>query len=441
MKNVKNRQITNIFKPPKNIEFMKKLFIITICAFGFFTSQAQSIDDVAKDINNKNYIGAKAKIDIILANPKNAEKAEAWYFKGRAYNSLSYDPSVSKTEAYQLKKDAFEAFKKYQVLDPKDLRLKLENHQSYLDLYLGYFDIGAQEFNEKNFDNSFNSFKSALDMKDFIMQRNYTYDAITFAALDTSLVLNTAIAAMQAKKDAEAMKYYKMLTDAEVGGPNYLDIYLFLAERFKEEKNEAALNDIIAKGKKLYPENAYWNQLEIDKVRESGDRSALYAQYDASLADKPNDFITNYNYAIELFNAVYGQEEKPKDVATAKAKITSLLKAAISSDEGIEATTLMANHYYNMAADESDELNKMKGTKPDEIAAKKAKKDKMMQYLTETIPFAEGVLAYYDKQTEPLTGGQKANYRIMLNHLSDIYSSKGDNKKADEYDARKAKLK
>lgn len=419
---------------------MKKLLIITFCAFGFYTSSAQTVDEVAKAINNKDYAGAKAKIDAVLANPKNVEKAEAWYFKGRAYNSYSYEPNVSKTEAYQLKTDAFEAFKKYQQLDPKDVRLKLENYQSYLDLYLGYFDIGAQEFNAKNFENSFNAFKTALDIKDFIMQRNYTYDAITFAALDTSLVLNTAIAAMQAKKDVDAMKYYKMLTDAEVGGPNYLDIYLFLAERFKEEKNETALNEIIAKGKKLYPENPYWNQLEIDKVRESGDRSALYAQYDAALLEKPNDFVTNYNYAIELFNAIYGQEEKPKDIPAAKEKITRLLKAAATADEGIEATTLMANHYYNMAADESDELNKMKGTKPDEIAARKAKKDKMMQYLTETIPYAEAVLAYYDKQTEPLTGGQKGNYRIMLNHLSDIYSSKGDEKKAAEYDARKAKL-
>ncbi len=420
---------------------MKKLLIIAICAFGYFTGNAQTIDDVAKAINAKDYAGAKAKVDIVLSNPKNAEKAEAWYLKGRAYNSLSYEPTVSKSEAYQLKKDAFEAFKKYQQLDPKDLRFKLENYQSYLDLYLGYFDIGAQEFNEKNYESSYNGFKAALDMKDFIMQKNYTYDAIKFGALDTSLVLNTAIAAMQAKKDAEAMKYYKMLTDAEVGGPGYLDIYLFLAERFKEDKNEAALNDIIAKGKKLYPENPYWNQLEIDKVREGGDRNALYAQYDAALAAKPDDFVTNYNYAIELFNAVYGQDEKPADIPAAKAKISSLLKTASKVDEGIEATTLLANHYYNMAADESDELNKIKGTKAEDIAAKKARKDKMMQYLTETIPYAEAVLAFYDKQTEPLTGGQKGNYRIMLNHLSDIYSSKGDNKKADEYDARKAKLK
>lgn len=166
---------------------MKKLLIIAICAFGYFTGNAQTIDDVAKAINAKDYAGAKAKVDIVLSNPKNAEKAEAWYLKGRAYNSLSYEPTVSKSEAYQLKKDAFEAFKKYQQLDPKDLRFKLENYQSYLDLYLGYFDIGAQEFNEKNYESSYNGFKAALDMKDFIMQKNYTYDAIKFGALDTKI--------------------------------------------------------------------------------------------------------------------------------------------------------------------------------------------------------------------------------------------------------------
>ena len=420
---------------------MKKLLMSALCTFTLMTTlSAQKINDIIKQINSNDFAKAKEQVDLFLANPKNADKAEGWYFKGRAYNGLSNTTNIEPAEALNLKNVAYEAFLKTQELDPKDVRLKMEGYQSYLNLYLGYFDLGAKFFNEKNYDNSFASFKQALKVKDYALSKDYTYDGITLNPLDTSLVLNTAVAAMQAKKTDEALTYYRQLTDAEVAGPNYLDIYLYLADHYKTQKDMDNLNFILEKGKKLYPENGFWSQTELDLIRESGDQAALFAQYEKSLAEKPNDFINNYNYAIELFNAVYGQEERPADIPAAKEKITQLLTTAIGLDEGIDATVLMSNHFYNMAADESDAITAIKGNKPEDVANKKAARERMMKYLDQCIPYADAVVKYYDSQTEKLTGLQKANQRIAINHLSDIYSTKGDDKKAAEYDAKKKDL-
>lgn len=149
----------NTFNIKNKILQMKQFFILfTLLSATQFT-YGQKLDDIKALINKQQYKEAKAGIDQFLANAKNAEDADAWYYKGRTYNALSADKSVPVTEAYQDKIIAFEAFKKAQALDPKEFLFKLEQYLSYLDLYSGFYDLGAKEFNEKKFDASLASLK------------------------------------------------------------------------------------------------------------------------------------------------------------------------------------------------------------------------------------------------------------------------------------------
>ena len=52
--------------------------------------------------------------------------------------------------------------------------------------------------------------------------------------LDTSLVLNTATSAIQAKKTDEAVMYYRKLTDADVAGKDYEEVYEFLVDHYSK---------------------------------------------------------------------------------------------------------------------------------------------------------------------------------------------------------------
>ncbi len=128
---------------------MKKITLFVLLFSSVLFVKSQSLDDITKMLNANEINKAKTAIDTYLADPKNATKADGWYFKGRIYNSLSYEPNATPDEKAAYKIAAFDAFKKTQQLDPLDLRLKLEFYKSYLDLYFGFYDNGANFFNAK----------------------------------------------------------------------------------------------------------------------------------------------------------------------------------------------------------------------------------------------------------------------------------------------------
>lgn len=413
---------------------MKKISILLLLAFFSMAGFAQSLDDIRDQLNKKDYAGAKTAIDKYLSDEKKASSPEAWYLKGRAYNSLSAEKSTPESDVYNLKSVAFDAFKKTQQLDPKDVYLKLENYGSYLDLYFNLYDLGANLFNAKNYEGAYNAFKKSLDVESYILSKQYVYTQATLHPLDTALVLNAAVAATQAKKTDEAVTYYRKLTDGNVAGDGYKEVYEFLVEYYNTKDDATALADVLAKAKKFYPTNNYWNQVELDKISQKGDKAALFAKYEEMIAKDPTNFALGYNYAVELYNKNYGADAKGDEAS--KEKLTNVLKAVIPNDQGIDATVLMANHTYNMASDAVAAKNLVKGDvkKKAELTAISNKK------MDECISYSEQVVKYYEGKTD-LKPKHVANYKIVLGYLSDIYNLKGDAKKSAEYDKKRSLVK
>lgn len=263
---------------------MKKLLFSGFAVFALIAAQAQSLDDVSNKINKQDFAGAKADIDKVLTDNKQAQKTDAWYFKGRTYNGLSRTAGISKDEALKLKLDAFDAFKKAQELDNKDIRLKMEGYTSYLDLYLGLYDVGASLFNDKNYEGAYTAFKNALAVGDFIKAKNYSYTEFNIPKFDTNLVINTGVAATQAKKDAEGMNYYRMIVDAGIEGTNYRDVYVGLADYYLKKGDKANYEAVAAKGRIHYPKDPYWNEIELQTVRDLKNDSLLFLKYEELIA-------------------------------------------------------------------------------------------------------------------------------------------------------------
>jgi hypothetical protein len=418
---------------------MKKIAILLVLVIAAATGFTQSLDDIREQIVKKDFTGARTAIDKYLADPKNADKADAWYFKGFAYNALSNEKTTPAAEALKLKSDAFEAFKKNQQLDAKDTRLKLEGYNSYLDLYFSLYDLGANAFNNKDYEGAYNAFQKALEVKDYALSKQYTYTQATLHPLDTSLVLNTAIAATQAKKTDEAVGYYKKLIDANIAGENYREVYEYLAEYYNNKGDQAALADILAKGKKHYPTNSFWDELELSKVSKGGDQKALFAKYDELLAKNPANFYLAYNYAVELHNKINKEADATGDNAT-KQRLYEVLKLAVAADTGIDATVLMANHLYNMYVENSNAATMVKGTKPDDVKKKNDLKATAAKKMDECIVYAEKAVAYFDARIATLKASPKANYKIILDYLSELYKAKGDTKKSLEYDKKRVAI-
>ncbi|MEP7165770.1 MAG: hypothetical protein ABI741_13805 [Ferruginibacter sp.] len=419
---------------------MKKISILMLMVFSAISGMAQSLDEINEMMGKKDYAAAKTAIDKYLSDAKNSSKADGWYYKGRIYNSLSYEKSTPESSLYDLKNSAYESFKKYQQLESNDInRMKLENFASYLDLYFGLYDLGANLFNNKNYSAAYDAFKKALEVKDYTLGKKYIYPQATLYPLDTALVLNTAIAATQAKKEDDAAVYYRKLVDANVTGETYRDVYELLVDYYNKKADAASLADVIAKGKKYYPTDNYWNQVEIDNIAKTGDQAATFAKYEEMIAKDPANFTMAYNYAVVLYNKINDKDKPMTDLAI-KDKLSSVLKNAIAIDPGIDATVLMAGHLYTMAVDYFNAASIIKGTKPEDIKKKNELKALATKKMDECIPFSENAIKYFEGKTD-LKGKQIANYKIILSNLSDIYSMKGDKKRSDEYDKKRESIK
>lgn len=396
---------------------------------------AQDLDEIKEMINKSQFKEAKVGIDKYLSVAKNANNGEAWYYKGRIYNSLSADKTTPDGDVYGLKNDAFEAFKKNQVFDSKDLWLKIEGYASYLDLYAGFYDLGAKQFNSKNFDGAYLSFKKSLEVEDYILSKKYIYDQVTLHPLDTSLVMNTGAAAVNAKKTDEALTYYKKIFDANAAGKDNEGAYEFLVDYYIKKDDKASLKPILEKSKKLYPDNPYWTNVELKALADKADTVGLYAKYDEMLAKDPANFELAYGYAAELYNSNIKKDPKAPAVIAQNEKLKSVLKMAIKADKGIDATVLMANVLFNSFADITNESILIKGTKPEDVKKKADLKVQANAKVEEAIPYAETAVKYFEAQ--PKMGAmQKANYKIMLDHLSEMYNAKGNKAKVAEYEAK-----
>ena len=414
---------------------MKKLCFFSFVLFVAASAGAQSLDDIGKLMEKNKYDAAKVSIEKYIADPKNVTSAEAWYYKGRIYNSLSKDSTVAKQDAYNYKQTAFDAFKKNQQLDKLDLRMKSEFFKSYLDLYLGFYDLGAQNFNLKNYPAAYNAFSKSQEMENFILSKNYLYDEIKLNKLDTALVMNIAASALQASDTTNAVINYRRITDAGITGLDYERVYEYLARYYLDKKDNSNAQMILAKAKTAYPKNNFWNALEVEQISKSGDIKALLARYDELYNKDPRNFANSYNYAVEMYNSLWANDNKSPDT-TLFLKLTTVLRSAIAVDESMDATMLLNNHLFNVAADYSNKaalIKVTKTTKPDELKKKKDLNASSISYMNELIPYGESMIKFLSAKTT-LTTKQKINYKQVANYLSDAYRVKGDLKKSAEYD-------
>ncbi|MBX2940151.1 MAG: hypothetical protein KF880_08735 [Ferruginibacter sp.] len=416
-----------------------KQFIICLLFAGLGLGvQAQSLESIHKMIDKGKHQEAKDAIDKAMQGGKYDKDPEYWYYKGRIYNNLSYDTSLALDTRSKLKMDAFAAFQTNQQLDPKELRLKIENHQSFLDLYYGMSGLGAEYFKKKQFDQSAESFKKALDLYQFIFGKGYKYKDVVISSIDTATVLNVGIAATQAKNESLAAEYFQKLVDANIGAKEYEVAYEALADYYYKNKQTDALNNIIEKAGKFYPSNAYIADMKLRQISESGDMSKLFDNYEQMIKNDPNNFAIMYNYAIEMYNHLYVGDNKPKDPEPVRTRLTDVLKTAIPLDKEINATSLMANHLFNSSIDFYIAHDNIDGRKPEDIQKRKDLMAKAASYQNDCLPYAEKVLAYYDAMPE-LKASQKAARVNILTTLSEIYNTKGNKAKAEEYEKLKLK--
>jgi uncharacterized protein YqgQ len=371
---------------------MQRFLLSLLILLGSSQLFAQSIEDIEGQFQKGELDKAKASVDAFLTKEKNAAKSDGWWYKGVIYNEIAKSDKY-KNLAPDGRMEAFNAFKKYYELDPKAVRGTLEQHVRLFDIYNGYFDLGVKSFGESKFDDAFSNFKNALTVEEYVAGKGYEYNGFKFPAFDTTLIQNIALSAYRAKKDDEAVVYYKRIADQKIAGKDNVDVYQLLVEHYTKRNDKANKEKYLALGRELFPADDRWYQMELEEVDEK-DKKALFAKYDELVPKYPEKYLLSYNYSVEMFNYLYTAEKKPDDYKAMQAKLESILKQTIAAKKDYaEANVLMARHFYNVIYDIQDEQQAIKTNTAADQKKKADIKVRMNTAADQLIPYAQ---AAYD---------------------------------------------
>ena len=415
---------------------MRKLLLTVLLAGSFSGLFAQKLDDVQEKISKGKYDEAKEKIDKFLADPKNQSNANAWYYKGKIYAELARQDSTG-TLSYDAAGEAFDAFRKYQDMDKKNIMMTLDQNVGLFQLYDLNYNQGIKSYNNKDYNTAYDKMKRAMDIEDYIYKKGYSYNNFSFPALDTQLVNLTASSAFLAKKEAEAMPYWERLADAKLKAKEYREIYGLLAEYYMKQNDQARADKYLSLGRQLFPDEDYWVGLEFGDP--GTDTVKRLARYESMLQKYPSNFNLAMDYAIELFNYTYTYEKKPSDYAARQDRTTKALQNALKlNPESPLANFVMAQHGVNQIYDLDDALRLIRTNTATDIAKKKDLNAKISAKYEEMYPYAQKAYDLYAAMEGPKMQ-DKLNMRKMAEALADYFDRKKDAAKAAMY-KEKAKM-
>lgn len=417
---------------------MRKLFLTAAFAASLTIAYAQDLKDVQEKISKGKYDEAKEKLDKFLADPKNANNANAYYYKGQIHGYYAQTDSTGKL-TYDATRESFNAYKKALEIDPKNPLMAIDQNIGLFQLFDMNYNRGIKLYNDKNYDAAFTSFEKAVELQDFIKNKKFSLPSYTPPAIDTQLLNLTASAAYLAKKEDQAIGYFAKLADAKIATPEFKEIYALLAQYYMKKKDDANTSKYINIGKELYKDEDYWLSLEFGDV--GNDREAKLKRYDELLTKYPNNATLALDYAIEQFNHTYVWDKKPADYTDRQAKLQSSLDKALSlNPNSAVAYFIESQHYYSQIFDLEDARRALVGNAPATAAKRKDMNGQIDKKYDDLANASQKAFDLFSAQAE-LKGADKTNYRKVTDQLIDYYTRKKMTDKVTFYQNKKAAIK
>lgn len=441
---------------------MKKIVLPVLFSFLVTLTFGQDIKKANSYVNDKKYEKAKTEIDGILA--KDPNNTEALYLKSKVYSAMA-DSSAFKSlftgDPYQ---ESLDAFKKA-IADSNNMKVRLlvvkDNYQPIFGVYAGYYGEAANAFNDAatsnnkpdtaGFAKAMDLFIKANEVGQYISQNKWA----TIGKVDTTLVLNIAKSALNAKKDETARKYFKEIADAHIKGlhnaadtadPSFELPYQWLTLDYKQAGDSVNMVKYADIGKQLFPKDDYFDLVEMDFYREKENHAALFKEYDDLTARNPDSLRNHLNYATEIFSYLYNSDEGT--AISNKEELLNKLKAqldkAIALDPNNSSVNLLyAQYYYNQGIVTMEDATKIKGAKltPEQQKKRTDLTSAGQNFLKQAIPYAEKAMTTLE---EGYKKAEKSRYKSVVNLLQNIYQSIGDKSKLkfyqDKYDQAESKF-
>ena len=413
---------------------MKQFFLCTLFLGAGLGLTAQSLDK-AKDLYKSNKLmDAKAEIDKVLAVDKNQKTPEAWYYKAKIYVAIAGNEQL-KSQLPDGYAQSFDALKKYIDLDDKKIYLLLmqDQYKPMNDIYQGYFQSGAANYNSGKYADALTNFKGAITAIGYMCHMGWLKPT-----MDTTATLYAGISAEKANDRDDAAIYYKTIVDSgitKIAGNDMLEIYKWIADYYDRKGDEANAKKYLAIGQAKYPTDVFWAETELDMYRKSGNKDSLFAKYEQVVKAFPDTALYHFNYGLELYqyasDTSSGKRPANADELTKKAQ-DELKKCLDLKPDYPQAALVLGQIYYNQGVDLQAQAKMIKGTKPEDVKKRTDLRADANKMYDQAIPYfekvdqdlgAKGKLKMADKQS------LKDAYDLLIT----IYEQKNVKDKASAY--------
>ena len=394
---------------------------------------AQNLDKAKDFLKAGKLPEAKAEIDKVLTVDKNQKNGDAWYTKVKIYNAVAASDAL-KTQYPDARNQALEALKKYAEVDDKKLiALQLDSYKPINEIYQGFFQAGASDYNTSKYADALECFVGALQTSSFMNEKGWTT-----LKLDTTSTLYAGISAEKAGKKDSAAIFYGKLAEAKIvniSGSNMVEIYKWLVDYYNTRKDEANTNKFLALGEQEFPDDLFWPSTELDNLREKGNKDSLFAKYEQIVAHFPKNHLFFFNYGLELYqyasDTSSGHRPANADTLTGRA-VVMLSKCLELQPDYPQAALVLGQIYFNAGVDMQGQTKKIPGKGPDDIKKRADLRIAAGKKFDQAIP-------YFEKVDQDLGGkgklkmDEKSTLKDAYDLLITIYEQKKVQDKIDSY--------
>ncbi|HEY4112272.1 hypothetical protein [Puia sp.] len=414
---------------------MRRLFLTGFLAMVGMGLFAQSVDKAKDALKAGKIPDAKTQIDGALAVEKNQKNAEAWYTKLKVYNAIAANDQL-RTQYPDARDQAFDALKKYVDLDEKDKKLvllQMDGYKPINEIYQGYFQVGANDYNAGKYDDALKSFTGAIAASSYMTSKGWTK-----LPIDTTSTLYAGISAEKANKKDTAAVYYGRLADAKIAsinGTNMIDIYKWLVDYWNTKKDAANTEKYLSLAEAQYPDDLFWPDTRLTNIREKGNKDSLWAQYDRIVAHFPKNHLFFFNYGLEMYQFANDTSSghRPANYDALIAKSQDMLKKCLEIQPDYpQAALVLGQISYNAAVDLQSDTKKIPGKGPEDIKKRADLRIAAGKKFDEAIPYFDMVdkdLGSKGKLKMDEKTALKDAYDLLIN----IYQEKKVKDKEDLY--------
>ena len=342
-------------------------------------------------LKSGDFENAKLSIDKASAHEITSRKAKVWKLKGDIYSAYYAEKDGGLKSLEQLD-EIFEYYTKAKELDTKKIHTKDLNQQWVLSQN-AYLNRGVEEFNKKNFKDSYNLFLLTLKCAEFV------------GVTDSLAMYNAGLAAEKSGNNADAIEWYDKCEALGYRGVNCCSFSVYLhrisgdAEKMKQR---------LAACRAKYPTDQNLLITDINGALMDGRLQDVVGMVDEAIAADPGNYVLHYTQgtAYDGLGKIEKAEEK-------------YLKAVELNPNYFDALYNLGALFFNLGVEANNEMSDE--TDPERYLKMKEKTDGLF---AKSLPHLEKASSL------------KPNDLNTLNSLKQLYARMGDEAKYSEVNAR-----